>query len=93
MGRGAEGRGVLLSGDTIGAVPAIGWLSFARSFPNRIPLSAAVVSRVAAAAGRLRFDRLYDNFAGVVRQAAAAAVRRSAERYVAWVSGEFDDQT
>ncbi len=90
---GADGRGVLLTGDTIACVPAQGWVSFLRSYPNRIPLSAAVVQRVAAGVERLEFDRLYDNFAGVVATDARAAVARSAERYLAWVTGEHDDQT
>lgn len=90
---GADGRGVLLAGDTIAVVPAAGWVTFARSFPNRIPLSAAVVDRVTAAVSPLRFDRLYSNFGGVVPVDAAAAVQRSAERYIAWVSGERDHET
>ena len=90
---GAEGRGVLLTGDTIAAVPAEGWVTFLRSYPNKIPLSAAVVGRVAAAATALPFDRLYDNFHGVVPADANAAVRRSAERYISWVSGEHDSDT
>lgn len=90
---GAGGRGVLLSGDTIAAVPAAGWVTFMRSYPNRIPLSAAVVARVAAAVSTLAFDRLYDNFGGIVPTDAAAAVRRSAERYISWVRGDHDDDT
>lgn len=90
---GAEGRGVLLSGDTLAAVPAEGWVSFQRSYPNKIPLSAAVVARVAAAATALAFDRLYDNFQGIVNVGANAVVRRSAERYISWVSGEHDAET
>jgi hypothetical protein len=90
---GAEGRGVLLSGDTIAAVPAEGWVSFQRSYPNRIPLSAAVVARVSAATTRFDFDRLYDNFLGVVATDARAAVQRSAERYISWVRGDHDEDT
>jgi len=35
---------VLLSGDTVAATPDERWVSFMRSYPNKIPLSAAVVS-------------------------------------------------
>ena len=49
---GAAGRGVLLAGDTIFANPD-GTASFMRSYPNRIPLSAAVVQRLADATDRL----------------------------------------
>jgi hypothetical protein len=90
---GAAGRGVLLSGDTIAAVPDRGWVSFMRSYPNKIPLSAAVVARVSAAVGELEFDRLYDNFGGVVPSDASGAVQRSARRYIEWVSGDHDADT
>jgi len=92
-GAGAEGRGVLLSGDTIATVPAAGWVTFQRSYPNQLPLSAAVVARVSAAATRFEFDRLYDNFGGVVATDARPAVRRSAERYISWVRGDHDGET
>ncbi len=90
---GAGGRGVLLSSDTIHANPDRATTTFLRSYPNRIPLSAAVVQRIARHAGELSFARLYDNFGRGIDGDADAAVRRSAERYVAWVSGEFDDLT
>lgn len=90
---GAHGRGVLLSGDTIAAVPAQGWVSFQRSYPNRIPLSAAVVGRVAGDVEQLAFDRLYDNFGGVVASGARDAVARSAQRYISWVMGDHDADT
>ena len=44
---GADGRGVLLSGDTVAGTPDEHWVSFMRSFPNKVPLSAAVVEKVA----------------------------------------------
>jgi hypothetical protein len=90
---GADGRGVLLSGDTVACTPDEHWVSFMRSFPNKIPLSAAVVAKVADRVLQLDFDRLYDNFAGQVIGAAAGWVRRSADRYVAWVRGDFDHLT
>lgn len=90
---GADGRGVLLSGDTCGTVRDQGWVTFMRSYPNSIPLSAAVVDRVAGTIGALGFDRLYDNFGGQVATGAREAVLRSARRYVAWVRGDFDHLT
>lgn len=89
----ADGRGVLLSGDTVAPVPAQGWVSFMRSYPNKIPLSAAVVRRVADAIIELDFDRIYGNFGESVEREAREAVRRSADRYIAWVSGERDADT
>lgn len=90
---GADGQGVLLSGDTVAGTPDQRWVSFLRSFPNKIPLSAAVVRVVAERVGRLSYDRLYDNLDGRVAGDAAAWVQRSADRYVAWVSGELDHLT
>lgn len=90
---GTNGQGVLLSGDTIFPGPDGRSVSFMRSFPNKIPLSAAVVDRVANAAIERPFDRLYGNFGGVVDTDARAVVRRSADRYVAWVRGDFDHLT
>jgi glyoxylase-like metal-dependent hydrolase (beta-lactamase superfamily II) len=90
---GAEGRGVVLSGDTIFPGQDGKWVSFARSFPNHIPLSAAVVNRVAIAATAHPFDRLYGNFGWVVPTDARAIVRRSADRHIAWVSGDYDHLT
>ena len=90
---GAEGRGVLLASDTIQANPDRSSVTFMRSFPNRIPLSAPVVERIVTALEELRFDRLYDNFGRTIDTGAAEAVRRSAERYSGWTRGSFDDHT
>jgi hypothetical protein len=90
---GAGGHGVLLSGDTIFANPDRTSVSFMRSYPNRIPLSAPVVERIAAHVGRFAFDRLYNNFDGVIPHAAYDVVERSARRHAGWVRGEYDHLT
>jgi hypothetical protein len=90
---GAGGKGVLLGGDTIQANPDRTTMTFMRSYPNRIPLSAAVVERITRAVEVLEFDRLYDNFGKTVDTDARAAVRRSADRYIGWVRGDFDHLT
>ncbi|HEY9310747.1 MBL fold metallo-hydrolase [Williamsia sp.] len=90
---GAGGRGVLLSGDTVLPNPDRASVSFMRSYPNRIPLSAAVVERIATALGRFRFDRLYGNFADFIDTGATRAVRVSADRHIGWVRGDFDHLT
>jgi hypothetical protein len=90
---GAADKGVLLVSDTIHANPDRATVTFMRSYPNRIPLSPAVVQRIAGAAARLPFDRLYDNFGKTIEAGAAAAVARSAERYCRWVRGDFDELT
>ncbi len=89
---GAGGRGVLLSGDTIFVNPDR-TVSFLRSYPNRIPLSGAVVQRIAAHVERFDFDRLYHNFEGMIPTDARGIVRRSADRHAAWTRGDFDHLT
>jgi hypothetical protein len=90
---GADGKGVLLVSDTMHANPDRATVTFLRSYPNRIPLSAGVVQRIARAVARLPFDRLYDNFGRTIEAGAAEAVTRSADRYSRWVEGEFDQHT
>jgi glyoxylase-like metal-dependent hydrolase (beta-lactamase superfamily II) len=80
---GVEGRGVLLAGDILQVVQDRRFVSFMYSYPNYIPLSAATVRRMAAMLEPFPFERVYGAwFGAVVRAAAKAAVRRSAERYV-----------
>jgi hypothetical protein len=90
---GADGRGVLLVGDTTAPNPDRESVAFMRSFPNRIPLSAAVVQRLASAFAELEFDRIYGNFDNVIPQAGKLSVARSAERHIAWVRGDYDHLT
>ncbi|MGZ4183953.1 MAG: hydrolase [Solirubrobacteraceae bacterium] len=90
---GAGGNGVLLVSDTIHGNPDRATVTFLRSYPNRIPLSPAVVQRITGAVSELAFDRLYDNFGRGVEAGAAEAVSRSADRYAAWVRGDFDQLT
>jgi hypothetical protein len=90
---GAQGRGVLLGGDTIQANPDRTSMTFMRSYPNRIPLSAAVVERITTAAEDFTFDRLYDNFGKCIDTDARTILRRSADRYISWVRGDFDHLT
>jgi hypothetical protein len=90
---GADEAGVLLVSDTIHANPDRATVTFLRSYPNRIPLSPAVVERLTSAVEAMPFDRLYDNFGRTIATGAKAAVRRSADRYVGWVRGDFDHLT
>jgi hypothetical protein len=57
----ADGRGVLLSGDTVVGTADEHWVSFRRSYPNKIPLCAGTVQKVTDRLTALDFDRLYDN--------------------------------
>jgi hypothetical protein len=85
----AGGRGALLTGDTIMVVQDREWVSFMWSFPNLIPLDEATVLDLTGRVERFDFDRVYGGWWGkVVVEDGAAAVRRSAERYVARLRGE-----
>jgi len=86
---GAQGRGALLTGDTITVAQDRDWVSFMWSYPNHIPLDEATVLDIARRAGRFAFDRVYGGWWGrVVVHDGAAAVRRSADRYVARLRGQ-----
>ena len=86
---GSDGRGALLTGDTITVVQDREWVSFMWSYPNLIPLDEDTVLDIARRVEPYRFDRVYGGWWGrVVVRDGAAAVRRSAERYVARMHGE-----
>jgi hypothetical protein len=86
---GSEGRGALLTGDTITVVQDREWVSFMWSYPNLVPLDEGTVQDIAARVERFAFDRVYGGWWGrVVVRDGAAAVRRSADRYVARLHGE-----
>ena len=80
---GAEGRGVLLTGDIINVVQDRRFVSFMYSFPNLIPLSPNAVRRVVTAVEPFAYDRIYSAWWDkVTYQDAKQAVHRSAERYI-----------
>jgi hypothetical protein len=86
---GSDGRGVLLTGDTITVVQDRDWVSFMWSYPNLIPLDEATVLDIARRTEGFAFDRVYGGWWGrVVVQDGAAAVRRSADRYIARLRGQ-----
>jgi hypothetical protein len=86
---GSGGRGALLTGDTITVVPDRDWVSFMWSYPNLIPLDEATVLDIASRVERFAFDRVYGGWWGrVVVADGAAAIRRSAQRYVERLQGE-----
>lgn len=85
---GADGQGVLLTGDIIQVVSDRRYVSFMRSYPNLIPLSAAKVGQVVAAVEPYTYDRIYGAWwRRIVKEDAKAAVHRSAERYIAAING------
>ncbi|MYZ50007.1 MBL fold metallo-hydrolase [Propylenella binzhouense] len=86
---GASGAGALLPGDVLQVVQDRRHVSFMRSYPNLIPLSAGSVRRIVEAVSPLPFETVYGAFAGrTIARDGKAAVIRSAERYIRAVSGE-----
>ena len=84
---GADGRGALLTGDTITVVSDRRFVSFMRSYPNDIPLPAARVRQIVAAVTPYRYDRVYGGWWDrVVDRDGPAAIQRSADRYIRWIS-------
>ena len=85
---GADGQGVLLTGDTIQVVQDRRYVSFMYSYPNLIPLPAATVRRIVAAVEAYPFDRLYGGWWDLrITTEAKAGVIRSAERYCRIIEG------
>lgn len=85
---GADGKGVLLTGDTITVVPDTRWVSFMYSYPNLIPLPERTVRQIVGAVEPYEFDRVYASWwdRTVVRDG-KARVRASMERYIAAIRG------
>lgn len=91
---GAEGRGVLLSGDIIQVVPDSRYVSFMYSYPNLIPLPAEKVRHIAGMVEPYWFERIYGAWwERVVRRDGKAAVTRSAERYVRAIGSGAQEAT
>lgn len=79
---GAEGRGVLLTSDTMHVTYDRHHVSFMYSYPNYIPLSGPVVDTIIETVAPLKFDRIYSHLSRlVISTDAKTAVQRSAERY------------
>jgi glyoxylase-like metal-dependent hydrolase (beta-lactamase superfamily II) len=88
---GADGRGVLLTGDTIFIGPDNKTVSAMRSYPNLIPLPEGAVNQILDRLAPLAYDRLYGPFGQVVATDAREIVRFSLRRYITWLRGEVDD--
>ena len=85
---GAGGKGALFPADTINVVADRRYVSFMYSYPNQIPLSASAVRGIVAAVEPYAFDRIYGSWPGsILAEDAKAAVRRSADRYIAHIEG------
>jgi len=86
---GASGRGVVCAGDILTVATDRKWLSFMRSYPNFIPLSAREVAHIDAAMAPFSFDVLYGHyFDRVIARDAKAVLELSIARYIAAVEGK-----
>ena len=79
---GAEGRGLLLSSDTIYVVADTRYVTFMYSYPNYIPLSPRKVQAIVDATEPFAFDRIYGGFGAVTSENAKANLKYSADRYI-----------
>jgi glyoxylase-like metal-dependent hydrolase (beta-lactamase superfamily II) len=80
---GADGAGLLLTGDSLTVVMDRRYLSFMYSYPNLIPLPEQAVRRIADSVRPFAFERIYGGWDGrEVTAAGKDAVERSAERYI-----------
>jgi hypothetical protein len=89
---GEAGAGALFSGDILQVVPDRRWVSFMYSYPNLIPERPSTIRRALALLAPYPFQRVYGAWwQRIVHTDGAAAVRRSAERYLRFVLDEFDE--
>jgi glyoxylase-like metal-dependent hydrolase (beta-lactamase superfamily II) len=86
---GASGRGVVCSGDILTVTTDRKWLTFMRSYPNFIPLSARTVENIGAALKPFAFETIYGHyFDRVIDKGAKAVLETSIARYVAAIEGK-----
>ena len=86
---GAGGRGIVCAGDILTVTTDRKWLTFMRSYPNFIPLSARTVEHIGAALKPFAFETIYGHyFDRVIANDAKTALEVSVMRYVAAVEGK-----
>jgi len=86
---GGGGRGALLSGDIVQVIPDRKFVSFMRSYPNLIPLSAPAVERIGQMLAPFPFDVIHGAwFDRTIARGGKGIVERSIARYVAAVRGD-----
>jgi hypothetical protein len=91
--KGAGGRGVLCSSDIATVTTDRKFLTFMRSYPNLIPLSANQVTGIAAALAPFAFDTIYGHyFDRVIATGGKRILDISVQRYVAAISGVYDHE-
>jgi hypothetical protein len=92
-GKGAGGRGLVCCADIATVTQDRKFLTFMRSYPNQIPLSARGVRAIAASLAPFSFDAMYGHyFDRVIPSGAKQVLEVSVERYVAALDGAYDSR-
>jgi hypothetical protein len=88
---GAGGRGVVCAGDILSVTTDRKWLSFMRSYPNFIPLSARTVEHIGQALAPFSFQTIYGHyFDRVIAENGKEVLEKSIARYIAAIEGKRD---
>lgn len=88
---GAGGRGALLSADIATVTTDRRFLSFMRSYPNLIPLSAAQVTAIGSSVEPFAFEAIYGHyFDRVIPSGAKDILRASVKRYIDAIGGVYE---
>jgi glyoxylase-like metal-dependent hydrolase (beta-lactamase superfamily II) len=83
---GCDGRGAILTGDTVQVVMDRRFVSFMYSYPNLIPLGPRAITRIIESLRPFAYDRIYGGWNGrLVGIDGKEAVERSAERYLRYI--------
>ncbi len=83
-----DGRGVVCAGDILSVTTDRKFVSFMRSYPNFLPLSAREVEGIAAAMAPFAYDTIYGHyFDRVIPAGAKEVMARSVSRYLAAING------
>jgi hypothetical protein len=87
--RGGGGRGSLLSGDIVQVIPDRKFVTFMRSYPNMLPLSAPAVERIGALLEPYDYDVIHGAwFDRTIPRGGKDVVKRSIARYIDAVRGD-----
>jgi glyoxylase-like metal-dependent hydrolase (beta-lactamase superfamily II) len=86
---GAGGSGLVCSGDILAVCTDRKWLSFMRSYPNFIPLSARDVMRIGQALKPFAFETIYGHyFDRVIANGGKQVLKKSIARYITAIEGK-----
>ena len=86
--KGQGGKGIICTGDILSVTVDRKFVSFMRSYPNFIPLSAPEVEGVGKALKPFAFETIYGHyFVSVIAKEGKAVLEKSVARYIANVTG------